>query len=71
MEGIPSRLAALSIKGNIWPFRHYLDYIGPKLVSPTGPGNNQGYPWIQPYTYKVHYIGLYVYGQPKLYHYLQ
>ena len=55
--------------GNIGPFRHYLDYIGHKLVSPTGPGNNQGYPWIQPYTYKVHYIGLY--GQPKLYHYLQ
>ena len=28
-------------------------------MGPIGPGNNHGYPWVQPVTRKVHYRSLY------------
>ena len=39
--------------------------IQPIQVSPIGPGNHQGYPWVQPNIYKNHYRGLY--DQLRLY----
>ena len=47
------------------PFKPYLCYIGRIKVSPTMPGNNQGYPWFN--LINVKFIKGFFSDQPRRY----